>query len=140
MLRHLSHEFVHLANWEVSGSVKKMGDKSIGMKIPPWLDEGLAEFISLRITGRLANFLESRMVTAIAKSCTPRQIDQFLNNFDSDGRTEAFAIVTSVVQVILAKTSWSELFKDAAKISELEKNWGRYIGGGRRGDSISISE
>ena len=49
MLRHLLHELIHIVITVESKSKRKLGDKLINLKVPVWLDEGLAEYVTYLI-------------------------------------------------------------------------------------------
>jgi hypothetical protein len=97
MCRHLCHECSHLLVAERSGSTKVFGDEDAGMRVPPWLDEGIAELVSAEVCNRhdlVAAGLERATRTAFS-SLT--EVDDALRDLDAPERGAAFAVATALV-------------------------------------------
>src|SRR5688572_2116457 len=71
MIRHVCHELAHVASYERTGSVKRLGDGDRGMRIAPWIDEGFAECVAIAAADR-HDILEAARVRAIEPAATDR--------------------------------------------------------------------
>lgn len=96
MRRHLCHELAHVFAAERTGSTKELGDAGIHMRLLPWVDEGFAEVLAARATGRL------EIIAAAAQRCSNANLaDAALNaafmDLASPDRANAFACATTRV-------------------------------------------
>lgn len=108
MFRHLAHEIVHAFVAEVSGSVKELGDCNVGRRVPAWLDEGLAELVSLTVSGRDPKDLLE--VPEAVAGWTESDVNERLDALDSGERELAFAWALGRVQAMTRDVGIAGLF------------------------------
>jgi hypothetical protein len=86
-MRHvLAHEICHLFVREKSCSSSFLGNRLKHMKVRPWIDEGLAEYLSWRCIGKRNPILQK----SFEYIDNLDEVDRLLNDFDSDKRILAF--------------------------------------------------
>lgn len=51
MVRHFCHELIHIALTKLSGSRRVLGDQLKNLNIPVWIDEGISDYLALRLVG-----------------------------------------------------------------------------------------
>jgi hypothetical protein len=108
MFRHLAHEVVHACVAEVSGSTKELGDGNAGRRVPPWLDEGLAELVSLTVSGRL--WASASAAGATLPAWSEDDANARLDALDAPDRAPAFAWALARVREMAARTGIAGLF------------------------------
>ena len=119
--RHILHEFVHLMNWKLTGSRKTLGDDNKYVKLTSWLDEGIAEVISFKLLDRNNEIDKAvNVIKDIGEIYTPKEVTDFLNDFESTKRIYAFNISITVVANLLNKYSYIELI-DLVINQEIDK-------------------
>lgn len=95
MLRHLCHEVSHVFAAERTGSTKRLGDANTGMRLRPWVDEGLGVCVAAAAAGQpdaMARALQGDVANA-----SMDDVDRELCSLDSALRSWAFAAATSRV-------------------------------------------
>ena len=116
MLRHLIHEICHLFIWEITGSKKVLGDGNCDMKIATWLDEGLAEYVSLTATGRQKDILKAKAFAEEVKQKPENwQLSDKLMNLNSETRQEAFKIAIARVAAQISKTDIKTFMRELSQ-------------------------
>jgi hypothetical protein len=108
MLRHIAHEITHCFVAEVSGSTKELGDRDVGRRVPAWLDEGLAELVSLAVSGREDG--AASQAPAVVPCWSEDDVNARLDALDSPDRTAAFAWATARVRAMAARVGIAGLF------------------------------
>jgi len=97
--RILTHEICHLFVREKSGSSSVLGDGLKDMKVRPWVDEGFAEYLSWRCIGK-----ENSIFQEDAEYIDDLdEVDQLLNDFNSDRRGVAFYTSSRLVEYFIGK-------------------------------------
>jgi hypothetical protein len=118
MRRILVHEIAHQLVMERTGSRKTLGDGNRHMRVPPWLDEGMAELLAETAGGRPQR-LEDALATL--RSCPPRvtlgAVDDALVGLDSPARSEAFALATGAVVHLVQRRGLRAVFHDLEEIA-----------------------
>lgn len=114
MRRILAHEICHLFVREKSGSASVLGDGLKDMKVRPWIDEGLAEYLSWRCIGK-ENSLSAEDVECIGDL---DEADLLLNDFSSDRRVSAFYTATHLVEFYIGELGLLNFFESMTKLSE----------------------
>ncbi len=114
MRRIFAHEICHLFVREKSGSTAFLGDGLKDMRVRPWLDEGLAEYLSWLCIGKSNPMLQD--------SCeyidNLDDVDRFLNDFTSDKRKLAFYTSSCHVQSLVEEFGINNIFESMTKQSE----------------------
>lgn len=108
MLRHIAHEITHCFVAEVSGSTKELGDGNEGRRVPAWLDEGLAELVSLAVSGREDG--AASHVPAVVPGWNEYDVNARLEALDALDRPLAFAWATERVRSMAARVGIAPLF------------------------------
>lgn len=114
MRRILAHEICHLFVREKSGSSSVLGDGLKDMKVRPWVDEGLAEYLSWRCIGK-ENPILRRDFEYIRDL---DEVDLFLNDFSSDRRGAAFHTSSCLVEYFIGKIGLLKFFESMADLSK----------------------
>jgi hypothetical protein len=90
--RHVCHELGHVFVAERTGSVKELGDGSVGMRIPAWADEGFAECLAALAADRPDVIERARARTA--SGLTDEDLTRAFRDLSSPQRPLAFAVAT----------------------------------------------
>jgi hypothetical protein len=114
MRRIFAHEICHLFVGEKSGSSSVIGDGLKEMKVRPWLDEGLAEYLSWRCIGKRNPVLDEDLEYIDNLD----NVDQLLNDFNSDRRMSAFYTATHLVEFYIRELGLLNFFESMTKLSE----------------------
>lgn len=115
MRRIFAHEICHLFVREKSGSTQCLGDGLKDLNVRPWLDEGLAEYLSWRSVGKRNPLLDEdfEFIDSL------EEVDNFLNDFDSDRRMQAFYTASCLVEVYIRDLGLLAFFESMIKLSEI---------------------
>lgn len=114
MRRVLAHEICHLFVREKSGSSQILGDGLKEMKVRPWIDEGLAEYLSWRSIGKKNPILQRKYEYIDNLN----EVDQFLNDFNSDRRMSAFYTATRLVELYISELGLLNFFESMIKLGK----------------------
>lgn len=95
-LRHVCHELAHVFTAERTGSVKRLGDHDIGMRLPRWLDDGFAVCVAAAVAGR-PDTIEAALARSAAAEMSEEQLHAAFGDLASPDRSLAFAIATARV-------------------------------------------
>lgn len=114
MRRILVHEICHLFVREKSGSSQCLGDGLKDLKVRPWLDEGLAEYLSWRSIGKRNPILDEDF----AGIANLDEVDYFLNDFSSDRRTQAFYTSCCLVEFYIRELGLLTFFESMTALSK----------------------
>jgi hypothetical protein len=114
MRRVLAHEICHLFVREKSCSSSFLGDGLKDMKVRPWIDEGLAEYLSWRCIGKRNPILQNHFEYINNLD----EVDRFLNDFNADERTAAFYTSTRLVESFIKELGLINFFESMTKLSE----------------------
>lgn len=118
MMRHLCHEASHVYLSAHSGSTKRLGDGGVGMRVRPWLDEGLAECVSA-----VASDQPGVIERAQARACGPwpgaEWLDATLSELSSPDRPLAFAHATTQIWRRICSGSLPLVFRCVAEHGRL---------------------
>lgn len=139
MRGHLCHECSHLLVAERSGSTKVFGDEDVRMRVPSWLDEGIADLVSAEICGR-------HDLVAAALDRAPRttfrslaEVDTALRNLDAPERGAAFTVATALVHALGGARSAFDRLDGMMGWTAFED--GATVGGrGSEGGTIDLDE
>lgn len=96
MLRHLCHEVSHVCAAERTGSTKRLGDGNAGMRLRPWVDEGLAVCVAAEAAGQ-HDVIERALAAGFETPSSMDVVDSELCALDSERRSWAFGVATSLV-------------------------------------------
>jgi hypothetical protein len=111
MLRHLTHEIMHAYNYEVTESTCILGENMMNVKIPSWLNEGIAETVTAEVIND--NSILSKyenLIHSFDGILTNAQLDEYINDLNSDKRKLAFAFATIKVNKLLQNSNiWNVL-------------------------------
>ncbi len=113
MRRILAHEICHLFVREKSGSSSVLGDSLKDMKVRPWIDEGLAEYLSWRCIGKKNSILPED-VEYIGDL---DEVDLLLNDFSSDRRASAFHTSSRLVEYFIGEFGILNFFESMTDLS-----------------------
>ena len=111
--RHLCHEIAHVLVAEVTGSVKRLGDGNRGMKVAPWVDEGLAECTAALASGQ-HGLLERAAARSAAVAMSIDEVNAALCDLDHPDRSAAFAHATAAVWRAARQYTLPVVFQRAA--------------------------
>lgn len=114
MRRILAHEVCHLIVREKSGSSSVLGDGLKNMKVRPWIDEGLAEYLSWRCIGK-ENSILTKDFECIGDL---DEIDLLLNDFSSDRRGAAFQTSNCLVEYFIGELGLLKFFESMPDLSK----------------------
>jgi hypothetical protein len=96
MLRHLCHEVSHVCAAERTGSVKRLGDGDVGMRLLPWVDEGFAVCVAAHAAAQPDTL--GRMPGGDSDAGESMEVvDDELRALDSPRRSWAFGVATARV-------------------------------------------
>lgn len=111
MLCLLAHELTHAFAAEKTGSTKHLGDGQIGMKLSSWLNEGLAEVVSLLSTGSLERAQHAEHVFRTEHEHPSfGTLSHRLDSLDDPLRGDAFGTVTGAVSLLCSCLTPAGLF------------------------------
>ena len=111
MLRLLAHELTHAFAAEKTGSTKRLGDGQMGMNLSSWLNEGLAEVVSLTVTGFVEQVQRAEQVFRAGLEHPPFGIlSHRLDSLDDPLRGTAFETVTGAVSLLCSTLTPAGLF------------------------------
>ena len=115
MRRILAHEICHLFIREKSGSSQCLGDGLKNLKVRPYLDEGLAEYLSWRSIGKRNPILDEDF------ECIDNleEVDYFLNDLSSYKRVQAFYTSSCLVEFYINELGLLTFFESMKKLSEI---------------------
>jgi hypothetical protein len=117
MRRILAHEICHLFVREKSGSSSCLGDGLKNMKVRPWIDEGLAEYLSWNCVEK-SNPIFQEQFEYIEDL---NEVDLLLNDFGSDRRMSAFFTSASLVGLLIGELGLLNFFDSMIKLSEAKE-------------------
>jgi hypothetical protein len=109
MHRHVCHEVSHVFAAERSGSVKRLGDGSTGMRIRPWVDEGFAECVASVVAAR-PDVVERARQGSSKAAMSWEEVDSVYNDLDSPHRLLAAAMATTAVWRAVQKHGFRFVF------------------------------
>jgi len=115
MSRILIHELCHVYLAEHSGATKILGDGNEGKAVHSWFDEGFAEYMALTLTGDSHRLENAFNVAERTAPMTDAQLNQALDNLDSELRLTAFAVAVSRVAAMAQKTGIRSVFENATR-------------------------
>lgn len=110
MLRHLCHEVAHVCTAERTGSVKRLGDGDVGMRVRPWVDEGFAVCVAARVADQPALLERALGVTGPDASASMDLVDAELRALDSVRRSLAFGVATARVWTAIQRSGFRFVF------------------------------
>jgi hypothetical protein len=114
MRRILAHELCHLFVREKSGSSSCLGDGLKNMKVRPWIDEGLAEYLSWNCVEKSNPIFQEQLEYIDDLD----EVDLLLNDFSSDRRMSAFFTSASLVDLFIGEIGLLNFFDSMIKLSE----------------------
>jgi len=97
MLRHLAHEISHGFVAEITDSLKTLGDSNREVHVEPWIDEGFAECVAARVSGRDDIVITAQKALATNPGVSTNDLNKDLCDLNSPGRGEAFKYATALV-------------------------------------------
>lgn len=113
MRRLLTHEVMHQATAEVTGSTKSLGDGNRGMGISTWLNEGMAETAGLLATDAQQRLADTTFCfTAAHEHVTFGELSRILDELDHPARSVAFDHVTAAVFMLSEPAGMDAMLAD----------------------------
>jgi hypothetical protein len=123
LYRLLLHEITHQCVAEISGSRKILGDDNRDMRVPTWLNEGLAEYVANTGSGRDAfNRSAVESLSAHAPASTFDALNRSLDDLDADGRRAAFVTATGAVGLLVRRRGLPAVFRRVRDIAAVIGN------------------
>jgi hypothetical protein len=125
MLRIVAHEITHQFVFEATGSRKILGDENRDVRVPAWLNEGLAEVAGYLAVGNENALAEiERRCESMPRQLNSAEIDRALDDFSSPYRPDAFAAATAAVWGHVRRYGIAWVFKHLG-----DPSWVAPIGG-----------
>lgn len=113
MLRHLCHEIAHVCTAEVTGSLKRLGDRDAHLNVEPWVDEGIAECVAA-VAADQPEVIERAASRAVGRMSAD-EMNAAFRDLDSPDRTAAFAHATMAVWRAAQRHTLPGVFLQAAR-------------------------
>lgn len=95
MKRHLCHELAHVLVALRTQSTKRLGDEGANMRVPSWVNEGIAEYVAATVCEEPHRLLQAHSRAASVSDRT--DLDTALHDLCSVRRADAFSVATARV-------------------------------------------